>query len=681
MRRPDTGILLEDPVRNCFFKLPDRLVPWLADWGAGGTSASSRHHPSDDSGRSSRGDPEELRAFLRDNQLLETDHVHSLFAAHDTPKRSLLSKIFHASLFVRIPLLRPQLLLDRAWPYVVPVFSRSFVALTVIAGLLGLWLTSRQWDGFRRTFSDFATLEGMLLYAASLIVLKILHECGHAFMARRYGVPVPRIGLAFMLMTPVLYTDTTGAWRLPRRSRMMIGAGGLMVELAIATYATLAWALLPDGAARSVAFTLATLSWAMSLLVNLNPLMRFDGYYLFSDLIGVDNLQQRGFAMARWTLRKSLFGFADPPPEHLSPRQRSVIVVHAYATWIYRFFLFLAIALLVYHSVAKPLGILLFMTHLALFVGKPILGELKHWYEQRGRFRFNRHTFATTAVLTSLGVALFAPWQGTVRAPAVLRASQVTDLHLASPAFIESVEDTRTGGQRLLSIRATDPDLAHQYEAARARLWLSELRLARIAADTQERHQRQIFAGQVAAARSELNDLNERAMGLRILSAGRQAHETDLAWVSEGLHEGRWIASSAPLGTIVRQGPPVFIGYVAETELERLSLGDRAAFVPDHPESPIRRGEMIDIATAPSAALDLPLLSGVYGGPITVDDVGDRGHVPITPRFAIAVRLDDSGEAPRMELRGTMVAEADRRAPISRYLRHAASVLLREFNF
>ncbi|NHW78486.1 site-2 protease family protein, partial [Escherichia coli] len=78
--------------------------------------------------------------------------------------------------------------------------------------------------------------------------VKSLHELGHAFTAARYGLHVPAMGVAFMVLAPILYTDVTDAWRLSsRRQRMAIHAAGVIVELALASIALFAWALLPDG--------------------------------------------------------------------------------------------------------------------------------------------------------------------------------------------------------------------------------------------------------------------------------------------------------------------------------------------------------------------------------------------------------------------------------------------------
>ena len=88
----------------------------------------------------------------------------------------------------------------------------------------------------------------------------------------------------------------------------------MLAELLLAVLALLAWSLLPDGPARTAAFMLASATWITTLAINLNPFMRFDGYFLLSDLWGVDNLQNRAFALCRWRLREALFGYGEPAP-------------------------------------------------------------------------------------------------------------------------------------------------------------------------------------------------------------------------------------------------------------------------------------------------------------------------------------------------------------------------------
>lgn len=155
-------------------------------------------------------------------------------------------------------------------------------------------------------------------------------------------------------MVPVLYTDTTDSWRLTvRTQRAAIAAAGTVVELSVAMLATFFWNFSPDGIVKSMLFVLATTSWVTGLLINLNPLLRFDGYYVLSDWLGVPNLQSRAFAVGRWKLREWLFAWGDGPPEHMPPHRQSVLISYAWAVGFYRAIVFLGIAILVYYFFSR----------------------------------------------------------------------------------------------------------------------------------------------------------------------------------------------------------------------------------------------------------------------------------------------------------------------------------------
>ncbi|UGA40408.1 hypothetical protein JOS77_14430 [Chromobacterium haemolyticum] len=162
------------------------------------------------------------------------------------------------------------------------------------------------------------------------------------------------------MMMPVLYTDTNDAWKLnSRRQRLLIGGAGMLAELVLAAWATLLWSFLPDGPLRAGVFLLATTTWLATLAINASPFMRFDGYFLLADYLGLPNLHNRAFALARWQLRKTLLGLDDPVPEHFPAARRRGLILFAWATWLYRLVLFLSIAFLVYHLFFKALGMLL----------------------------------------------------------------------------------------------------------------------------------------------------------------------------------------------------------------------------------------------------------------------------------------------------------------------------------
>ena len=270
-------------------------------------------------------DVEQVIGFFVNNQLVEPQSGQSRQLAERLRKMQggALKWLLHHYLFFRVPLWRPDAWLGR-WQALAGIFyTRTFAWLTLGALVFGLTQVARHWDIFTASLVDTFNWEGLLAYGVTLTAVKFLHELGHAFTAKRLGCRVPTMGVAFLVMWPVAYTDTNETWRLTdRMQRLRVAAAGISTELIIAAWASLAWAVLPDGPARSAAFVLATTTWVATLALNASPFMRFDGYFILSDWLDMPNLHDRSFALARWKLREWLFDLREEVPEHFSAHKQ-----------------------------------------------------------------------------------------------------------------------------------------------------------------------------------------------------------------------------------------------------------------------------------------------------------------------------------------------------------------------
>lgn len=261
---------LEDPLRGLYFRIGWPEMAMLSRWSLGNAAriiADIQHSSTlvlDES------DVHYFNQFLQTNSLTRVcgDKALAQFSQQVTRSRvSLWRMLLKNYLFFRIPLWHPDRFLSATLPWISPFYRRPFLTLTLLAGVLGLFLAGRQWDTFTHTFLHFFTLEGAALAGLTLCFTKILHEFGHAYACKHFGARVATMGVAFLVMMPMLYTDTSGSWKLTRRrQRITIGAAGMLTELALAAWATLAWSFLPDGMLRSAAFMLATTTWIMPKL-------------------------------------------------------------------------------------------------------------------------------------------------------------------------------------------------------------------------------------------------------------------------------------------------------------------------------------------------------------------------------------------------------------------------------
>ena len=671
-----------DPVSNRYFEIGRELLEMLMLWRAGSVESLIRRVKAEFGRMVTKDEIGEATHFLISNALVRDipgNDYKTMVEKNDADKKSFLSTAMHSYLFFRIPLFRPDRFLRATWWMVAPLFTRTAVWFFVLTALAGLYLVSRQWEQFTGTFQFMLSWQGAALYGASLVVVKSLHELGHAYMSVRYGIRVPTIGVAFMVMMPVLYTDTSGAWTLrSRRQRLMIDGAGIFTELALASLATILWVFLPEGGLRLCVFAIATTSWVTSLAVNLNPLMRFDGYYILSDTLGFQNLQNRSFDMARWRLRELLFGLGEQPPEVLTPRMRRLVILHAWSTWIYRFFLFLGIAVLVYAFFIKIVGIILFVVEILWFILLPIWREMKHWWSIKGQIMFSKRFFLSATVASALVVLAVIPWSTQITIPSLMTAKQERSLFAALPAKVETLlirnGDQVRKGDMLLTLRA--PVLEQDLVLARERKMLLESRIDRSGSDDEDRASLIVLTNELESVKEEIEGL-QRITEQLVMRAPFDGTITDL---DPELHVGMWINTKMPLAVLQSQQAPRIKGYVGEENVFRFKVGSTAKFVPENPELPIIAARVSNVAEASSQQLDEPYLALPFGGSIPVEEARKEELRPMQAAYAVALEpaADSALSRPDMAVRGVAILEGEPQSFYERAKLQVLKVLVRE---
>jgi putative peptide zinc metalloprotease protein len=628
------------------------------------------------------GDPTPLVSFLAQNELIVEDAPgkwRGFVERAARTRQSILASALHGYLFFRIPLMDPQLLQHRLWSTVRLLFTRSFLFLTFLAGIVGLFLVSRHWEEFSASFTSMLSVTGLTTYALAFALIKLLHEAGHAFMAYRFRIQVPTVGIAFMMFAPVLYTETSAAWRLPKRERMMIGAAGMMVEVMLAMWASLFWAFVPDGTARSILFAIATTGWFLTLVVNLNPLMRFDGYFLASDLVKMPNLQDRSFAFARWGLREMLFAAGEPPPETYSRAKTLALIAFAVATWIYRFFLYLGIALLVYHFAVKLLGIFLFIVEIAWFIILPLWREGKHWWQHRDQYFATIAARKSAIIVLVFTVLFFLPLTRTVTAPALMTASRYEQIHAKSDAQI-LISHLREGmevvkGDPLLELNM--PELEFELAKADASIQLAKTKLSRLASDAESRSQKQVIEEEMARALQKRQGLEQRAAN-RVV---RAPFDGIIVNVEPALSEMRWIGPSTTLAIIKSKQGGEIHGLATDTQVSRITANANVTFYPDDLMLPSLAAKLIEIEHTGSAGLPYPELADVNGGTILTAPSQDGQVIPDATYSKLRIVPSVANLAVHRPQRGVVHIDASGESLAAKVFRRIAAVLIMESGF
>lgn len=672
---------LADPLRGRYFKLGAAAVRLLRHWPLGEPQQVL------DAANGEPGAPLDGEAL---QDLLTFLGHHDLLTAQDPRQRQsyagkaaaihqgLWKKALHQYLFFRIPLWRPDAFLNRTWPVLERHGGWLLRAGLPLLLVLGLFLVMRDWSRFVATFPHLFSLGGLLAFGLALGFAKLCHEFGHAYMAKRAGCRVQSMGLAFMVMLPMFYTDVSDAWRVSdRRSRLLIDAGGVFAELVLAVLALLAWSLLPDGPLRTAAFMLASATWITTLLVNLNPFMRFDGYFLVSDLWGVENLQQRAFALCRWRLREALFGYGQPMPEPWPPALRRRLLVWGYGAWIWRAVLFFGIALAVYHLFFKVLGIFLMLVELVWFIGLPVWKELQHWWQQRAQAQPGK-ALRIGAGLALLLALLVVPWRGGVEVPAMLEASRVSALHAPVAARLKSlpVRDGQAVTQGQLLLELESPDLDSRQAIVRREIDSLQLLLRRQSGRSATASDAGVIEQQLAEAVAQYRGLAAQRERL-LLRAPRTGVLRDLP---ADLAPGQWVNTALTLGRVVEPGVRLR-GYLAEADLWRVAAGSEGRFIADDPSRAALAVRLQQVDATGVAYLDQQALASDRHGPIAVRRDGQQRAEPLQAQYGVQLSaLGDTADVAQ-PLRGMVVLDGGRESLLGAAWRRLAALGVRESGF
>ncbi len=675
------SLIVSDPVRGTYFRLAWPESGILLLWREAATVEDLRRRLHNEFGivlcDEQRAAVEE---FAFTNQLTVTDSTgtwHRYAAIRSAGRHGLIKTVMHGYLFFRMPLLHPERALRRILPWISFIYTRAFWTVLTGIALIAAYLATRQWTALEAAARDALRLEGLAVYGLAVLSLKGIHELGHALTTVRYGCRVPSMGIAVMLGAPVFYTDTSDSWRLAKRSeRLAIVFAGVGAELIIATLAILMWCFLPDGLGRDISFAFATTSIALSLAINLNPFMRFDGYFALSDYLEVPNLQSRAFALAVWKLRELLFGLGHAPPEALPAKLERRLIVYAVLTAIYRFFLFLGIAVIVYYMAGKALGIILAAFELSVFIGRPIALEMLAWWKLRGEIKTGRRYLATMSLGAASAIVVFTPWVSSIQAPAVLVANEEQAIYLPFAARLTGIHvgnaQTVEAGETLFV--AESQDLQRQYEKALLELRFLKFQAARAHASAEASKDAVVVDTQRARAQESVAALDRQRQQL-VIRAPFAGLIVDL---DPHITEGLWLDSGRPLARLVAHQNARVRGLVADTDVERVTRGARAIFIADDAAAPRHPAVVETIAPSADGRLAEPVLADLHGGGIAVIEQ-DGGVKTRSGWFEVSLASEEP--APAQLTRGVVHIDAGGVSPFELAWRQVARVLVREQGF
>ena len=393
-----------------------------------------------------------LLAQLDAADLIQCDvppDTAELFERYKKQARALLKQNTMSPMSFRVPLIDPNSFLDRTIAWVRPLISGLGMLLWLAIVLPAVFLAAQHWPELTENLSDrVLATHNLVLIALCYPFVKALHELWHGYVAKAYGAEVREMGIMFLVFFPVPYVDASAAAGFRNKwHRAYVSAAGIIMELFLAAVAMYLWVYLEPGIARAVAYNVMLIAGISTVLVNGNPLLKFDGYYVFTDSIEVPNLMTRSNKYLGHLVDKHIFGVEKNKPFVATRGERRLFLFYSPAAFIYRMFIMVTIALFVATQFFF-VGVVLAIWALVMSLGMPIYKGLKHVFTapalRQKRSRAIGITFGTVAALLlammTVPVPLHTDTEGVVWLPDSAEVMVETDGFLDEIAVAAGAE-------------------------------------------------------------------------------------------------------------------------------------------------------------------------------------------------------------------------------------------------
>lgn len=459
-----------------------------------------------------------LLSQLYNSNLLRVDHSPETEQLLGRGKERTKKKVQQQAIglmYFRVKLLNPDRILAWLEPILRPVLNPVGLIAWLVLLIAALATALPHWSELVNGFGSAVAPANWGWIMAVFVVTKIIHETGHGVICKRFGGQVPEMGIMMLVLLPSPYVDASACWAFESKyRRMAVGAGGMIFELFVASIAAFVWTATRDtgGLPHQLAYNAMLTSGVSTVLFNANPLMRFDGYYILSDLLEVPNLMQRSTGMLKHLAQVYIYRIKNANPPSSVPSEQAILIAYGIAALVYRLFLFVSITLYVMGKLFA-IGLILAVWTAAMWFILPV-GAFVHWLATSAQLAEFRPRAIATSLALCLATALLVgaiPMPDHRSAGGVVESDQTVGLYFGADCFVTEVH-ARPGefvkkGDAIVTCES--PDLVAQLSLADA--LLAETRASeRQAIAKNETGNAQAARGRIEAIEAQIKRTRER---------------------------------------------------------------------------------------------------------------------------------------------------------------------------
>lgn len=514
----------------------------------------------------------QLLGQLHAADLIQTDvlmNTEELFERQAKHKSDKLKQRLSNPVIQKVPLWDPEEFLNKHFSKVKWIFSFPVAVIWALLIIYSLSQAFINWPQITQHFSINALSPYNLLIVFILYPpIKILHELGHAFSAKLEGGEVHEMGINFMLFMPVPYVNVSTATHFRNKyKRMLVSAAGILVESFVAAAGLLLFLATEPGLIQDIGFNIFMIGGISSLFFNGNPLLKYDGYYILADALGIPNLFQRSGLYWRYLIQHYLFGLKGISSPANTPGEIFWFLSYSTLSFLYR----LAVLWFILVVVTKKffyVGILLAIWLLGLQIFLPVFKAFKYILSNPALKLKRYRAIASTTLIAGLitGFLGFFPIPSYTLAEGIVWQPDKAQLKAQQDGFagkllLKNNQLVRTGSP---VIQLTDPFLLSQQKIARSKV--NELRSQYRAKRIQNRVEANIVKEALQVAEAELQFIVDKAdsMSIRAFKRG-QILIPDADDI-----EGRFVRQGELLGYIMDQQPPTIRVAIKQDNIGQL---------------------------------------------------------------------------------------------------------------
>lgn len=559
-------------------------------------------------------------------------------------RRTLLQKI-KSPLGIRIPLWDPEKFLQRSYWFVKPFIGWKGVVLWLFVVACGTLLASRHWEELILNTSDkVLSLNNILWIIVLYPIIKAIHELGHAYMVKRWGGEVHEIGIMFLVFFPVPYVDASAAAGFKnKRSRMLVGAAGILVEVFIASLAMIFWAYAEPGVARAIAYNVMLIAGVSTILFNGNPLLRFDAYYVLSDYLEIPNLGNRANKYFFYLCKRYVWRLPDlqSPSENL--KESAWLIGYAVLSYFYRMVIMLVIALYVASTlffIGALLAVWVVFNSFILPIVKGV-GNVMRDHQWQG-FRTRTMVIAATGIFSLLTIISFVPVPYTTTASGILSAPEAAAVYTGESGFVAEiyVKHGQTVKQDDVLLRISNKTLETQANKLEAMLREAHSQYQSSLAGVKENPEQVSIAKEIMKFReSEYQRIQEKLKQFDV-----RAHLSgSISLPNEQLLQGRFLERGELLGHIIKSDTLLALAFIDQDSIEPVRRDVQSVDVRLVSDiSNTLNATIVRSTPASSFELPSPVLTVEGGGGIPRDPKATNGLKSFNPYYRLELSLNET---------------------------------------